>query len=590
MSGNSSGKTREDGSMKKLLLGNEAVARGAYEAGVRVVSSYPGTPSTEITENAAKYAEVYAEWATNEKVAAEVAMGTSIAGGRSLCCMKHVGVNVAADPLFTFAYTGVNGGCVVVCADDPGMHSSQNEQDSRRYAKAAHIPMLEPSDSAEALRFTKLAYELSEKYDTPVFLRLTTRVSHSRSAAELGEREEIPLKPYKKDTEKYVMTPAGARVRRAAVERRMRALRADCENFDINYAEYDDLSVGVLCAGNVYQYVKEALPGASVLKLGLIYPLPDGLIREFASKVQRLVVAEELDPVFEEHVKALGIPCEGKDILPFQGEYGARMLREAVTGVSEPAAAALPAVVARPPVLCAGCPHRGVFFVLNKLKLTVSGDIGCYSLGGAPPLSAIDTVVCMGAGIGMAHGMEKAAGAAFAAKTVAVIGDSTFLHSGVTGLINAVYNGGSLTLIILDNSTTGMTGHQQHPATGYNIKGEPAAKIDLETLCRACGVKHVFVADSCDLKALEDEIKRQTALREVSVLIARRPCALLCKERKTPYSVGEKCVKCGACLKLGCPAIHAGEKRCGIDPLLCTACGLCEKVCRFNAIAAGGGV
>lgn len=569
--------------MKKLLIGNAAVARGAFEAGVRVACAYPGTPSTEITEEIARYGEIYSEWSPNEKVALEVAVGASIAGARAMCCMKHVGVNVAADPLFTFSYTGVNGGLLLVCADDPGMHSSQNEQDSRCYAIAAHVPMLEPSDSQEAKDFTRLAFEISEKYDTPVILRLTTRVAHSQSVVELSEPEQVELKPYVKDVAKYVMVPANARERHKAVERRMKALAEDCNDLAVNRIEYDDRSVGVICAGDVYQYVKEALPQVSVLKLGMVHPLPERLIREFAENVEQLYIAEELEPVIERQVRAMGIACKGKELFTVQGEYSARMIRQAITGQAEEAFEAVP-VPPRPPVLCAGCPHRGVFYVLNKLRLTVSGDIGCYSLGASKPLYAIDAVLCMGASVGMAHGMEKARGRDFANKTVAVIGDSTFIHSGITGLIDAVYNKGNLTLIILDNSTTGMTGHQHHPATGFTIKNEPTSTLNLEALCLACGASSVRVVDSYDMEGLEKAVREETQRDGVSVIIARRACVLLDKGKKNYYIINSKCTNCKLCLRLGCPAINSGEKASTIDKSLCTACGLCKKVCRFGAI------
>lgn len=569
--------------MKKLLIGNAAVARGAYEAGVKVACAYPGTPSTEITEEISKYEEIYSEWSTNEKVALEVAIGASIGGARTLCCMKHVGVNVAADPLFTFSYTGVNGGLTLVCADDPGMHSSQNEQDSRYYAISAHVPMIEPSDSREAKDFTKLAFELSEKYDTPVMLRLTTRVAHSQSVVEMSEPQGVGLKPYVKDVAKYVMVPANARERHKMVENRMKALAKDCNSFSINKIEYNDKSFGIICSGNVYQYVKEALPQASVLKLGMIHPLPEKLIREFASNVGELYIVEELEPVFETQIKAMGISCKGKELFTVQGEYSAAMIRRAITGQIEETARPLDAP-ARPPVLCAGCPHRGVFYVLSKLRLTVAGDIGCYSLGSAKPLGAIDMVMCMGASVGMAHGLEKARGRDFAKKTVAVIGDSTFIHSGITGLIDAVYNNGNLTLIILDNSTTGMTGHQHHPATGFTIKNEPAPKLSLEALCSACGVSGVRVVDSYDMAGLEQAIKEETQRDGVSVIIARRACILLDKSKKNYYIINDNCTNCKVCLRLGCPAINSGEKKSSIDKSLCVACGLCKKVCRFNAI------
>ena len=458
---------------KKLMLGNEAIARGAYEAGVKVVSSYPGTPSTEISEIIAKYPEVYEEWAPNEKVATEVAIGASFAGVRSMACMKHVGVNVAADPLFTAAYTGVNGGMVMVAADDPGMHSSQNEQDSRFYARAAHVPMLEPSDSQEAKEFTKLAYELSEKYDTPVFVRTTTRLAHSQSFVEEEDRVEVPNKPYVKDITKYTMMPSSAIGRHLKVEARENQLKEDLNNgVWFNREEIRDTKLGVVCSGIVYQYVREALPDASIFKLGMVYPVAIEQIKAFASKVKRVIVIEELEPFFENQLKANGIKCDGKNLFTLQGEYSVSLIKERILGISQDVEKIdLPV---RPPVMCAGCPHRGVFYILSKLKLTVSADIGCYTLGAVAPLSAVDSVVCMGASVGIAHGFEKALGREQSKHTVAVIGDSTFIHSGITGLVNAVYNGSNMTLIILDNSTTGMTGHQQHPATGLTLKNTPA--------------------------------------------------------------------------------------------------------------------
>ena len=494
----------------KLMLGNEAIARGAYEAGVKLVAAYPGTPSTEVTETVAKYDEVYAEWAPNEKVAFEVAVGASYAGARAMVCMKHVGVNVAADPMFTAAYTGVNGGLVILVADDPGMHSSQNEQDSRYYAISAHIPMLEPSDSAEAKEFTSLAFELSEKYDTPVFLRTTTRLAHSQSFVEEGVRKEVEIKPYAKDITKYTMMPSSAIGRHVKVEERENRLKADVESFDINREEKGDNSIGIVCSGVVYQYVKEAMPNASVFKLGMVYPLPIEAIKKFAKSVKRLVVVEELEPVIENALKANGIECEGKNIFSVQGELSVAIIKEKLLSEKkENVSLDLPV---RPPVLCAGCPHRGVFYVLKKLGLTVSADIGCYTLGAGAPLSAVDTVLCMGASIGIAHGFKKALGEEAAKKVVSVIGDSTFIHSGITGLIDAVYNKSNLTLIILDNSTTGMTGHQDHPATGKTLKGEPAPILNLVDVCRSCGAKSINVVDAYDLKVVENAVKHNAVV------------------------------------------------------------------------------
>lgn len=571
--------------MRKLMLGNEAVARGAYEAGVRVVSSYPGTPSTEVSECIAGYDEVYAEWAPNEKVALEVAVGASIAGARSMACMKHVGVNVAADPMFTAAYTGVNGGLVILAADDPGMHSSQNEQDTRFYARSAHLPLLEPADSQEAKDFTKLAFELSEKYDTPVIVRTTTRLAHSQSFVETGDRAEVPLRDYVKDVTKYTMMPSSAIGRHVVVEAREKRLAEDVNGFSIVREEMRDDALGVVCSGVVYQYVREALPEASVLKLGVVYPVALGKVKEFASKVKRLVVVEELEPFIEDTLKAAGIACEGKNIFSLQGELSTAIIKEKLLGIKiETEKKDLPV---RPPVMCAGCPHRGVFYILNKLKLTVSADIGCYTLGAQPPLAAVDTVVCMGASVGIAHGFEKARGREQSNKTVAVIGDSTFIHSGITGLINAVYNKSNITLIILDNSTTGMTGHQQHPATGLTLKQEPAKILDIVALCKTVGCDSVRVTDSYDLGDLEKIIKEETARDGVSVIVAKRPCALL-DRNYPPACTVEDCRRCGMCFRLGCPAIEKqADGSAKINAALCVGCGLCAKVCRFGAIKEG---
>ena len=569
----------------KLMLGNEAIARGAYEAGVKVVSAYPGTPSTEVTENIARYDEVYAEWAPNEKVAFEVAIGASYAGVRSMVCMKHVGVNVAADPMFTAAYTGVNGGLVILAADDPGMHSSQNEQDTRFYARSAHIPMLEPSDSMEAKEFTKLAFELSEKYDTPVFVRTTTRLAHSQSYVEECDRTEIAVKPYQKDITKYTMMPSSAIGRHVKVEERENQLKADVETMSINREELNDLSLGIVCSGVVYQYVKDALPDASIFKIGSVYPIPIESIRAFSKKVKRLVVVEELEPFFENQLKANGIQCEGKNLFSKLGELSVYEIKSKLLGEkTESIKADLPL---RPPVMCAGCPHRGVFYVLKKLGLTVSADIGCYTLGAVAPLSAVDTVVCMGASIGIAHGFKKALGEEAAKKVVSVIGDSTFIHSGITGLINAVYNGSNLTLIILDNSTTGMTGHQNHPATGLTLKGTPSPILDLVELCKVVGSKSVTVVDAYDMPSVEKAVKSAIDEEGVSVVIAKRPCALLSKKYPPALSI-DSCKKCGACLKIGCPAIEKqkdGSAR--INSSLCVGCGLCVGLCKFNAIKGG---
>jgi indolepyruvate ferredoxin oxidoreductase alpha subunit len=697
--------------MKELMLGNAAIARGAYEAGVAVATAYPGTPSTEITEIISGYGELYAEWSPNEKVAFEVALGASMAGARSLVCMKHVGVNVAADPLFTAAYTGVSGGLVLVAADDPGMFSSQNEQDTRFYARAAHVPLLEPSDSAEAKEFTKAAFDLSEEYDTPVILRTTTRLAHGQSYVEIGEREERKPIIYVKNPAKYVMMPLNAQKRHIVVEKRteqiakdsnsfisVENLNSECEkpqnskysNFhgaanigekpnvtetecektqNLKYSKsygimnvgekscevetecekpqnskysnlhsitYNDKNLGVVCSGIVYQYVKEALPNASVLKLGMVYPLPIELIREFSKNVGNLVVVEELEPFIENQLKANGIACQGKDIFSKQGELSVNIIREKlrnfyeksgidnitgainngiayaikndaekrgiepptyvikngitditkdnVTNVTKNAAEnQTENLPGRPPVLCAGCPHRGVFYVLNKLRMTVCGDIGCYTLGALPPLNAVDSVVCMGAGIGMAHGFLKAL--PNKKNVVAVIGDSTFIHSGITGLIDSVYNKGRTTVLILDNSTTGMTGHQNHPATGKTIRESDTVKIDLETLCRACGVGRVFTVAADDIEALEKLVKEEVERDETSVVIARKPCELILKQPpKKPYYITSDCKKCKACMRIGCPAIKSSAAGVEIGAESCVGCGLCQKLCKFGAI------
>lgn len=577
--------------MKKLLLGNEAVARGLYEAGCGVVSSYPGTPSTEITECAAKYDEIYAEWAPNEKVAMEVAIGSAIGGRRSFCGMKHVGVNVAADPLFTASYTGINAGMVIAVADDPGMHSSQNEQDSRHYAVSAKVPMLEPSDSSDALNFTKLAYELSEQFDTPVMLRMSTRISHSQSLVEVGEREELPLKPYVKNVAKNVMVPAFARPKHEVVEKRTAALREWAETAPINQVIWGDKKIGIIAAGSTYMYAREVLGNkASYLKLGMINPLPVKLIRDFASQVETLYVIEELDDVIETHCRKIGVSVIGKELFPWVGEFSQKLLREKLFGAEETTYAFPEAVPGRPPVLCAGCPHRGLFFVLNQLKVMVSGDIGCYTLGASAPLSAIDTTVCMGASISGLHGFNTARGEESAAKSVAVIGDSTFIHSGITGLIDISYNQGISTVIVLDNSITGMTGHQQNPTTGYTLKGDPTAKVSIEKVCNAIGINRVRVVDPYDLKATREAIEEELQVKEPSVIISRRPCALLKYVKHNPPLVIDKesCKGCKACLKLGCPAIRVVNGKASIDDTLCLGCGLCRDLCKFHAIGEKG--
>ena len=574
-------------SEKRILLGNEAIARGAYEAGVKVSAAYPGTPSTEISEAIAKYDEVYAEWSPNEKVAAEVAIGASIAGARSMCCMKHVGVNVAADPLFTAAYAGVGGGMVVVAADDPGMYSSQNEQDSRMVARAAMIPVLEPSDSAEAKEFTKRAFELSERYDTPMMVRSTTRLSHSQGIVDLEERTEREVLPYERNIAKYVMMPGNAIKRHVFVEERMKKMAEDACTLDINRTEYRDLSVGFITSGIPYQYVREAMPDASVLKLGLVHPLPRKLIEEFASKVDKLYIFEELEPVIEEQVKSWGIQkAVGKEIFTVQGEYSAAMLRERVLGreCSVEAAAQVPA---RPPILCPGCPHRSVYSVLNRLKIHAAGDIGCYTLGAVAPLSVVDSTICMGSSISTLHGMEKARGKEYIRNWVAVIGDSTFMHTGINSLMNMVYNQSCGTVVILDNSTTGMTGHQDHAATGKTLKGETVPAIDITRLCRSLGIEHVYEISAFDLDGLTEAFRRETQRDAVSVIITKAPCVLL-KGVTFPdkcVPIPEKCKKCGACLRPGCPALtRNADGTISIDETMCNGCGLCEKLCKFDAI------
>ena len=574
--------------MKELMLGNEAVARGLYEAGVRVVSSYPGTPSTEITETIAKYDEVYCEWAPNEKVACEVAVGASIGGARSFCAMKHVGLNVAADPIYTAAYTGVNAGMVLAVADDPGMHSSQNEQDSRHHAIASKVPMLEPADSAECLAFAKLAYELSEKYDTPVMLRLTTRISHARSLVETGERVEPELKNFPKDPQKYVMMPAMAIKRHAVVEARQAALAEYAETADFNRVEDNGAEIGVICSGICYQYAKEALgTSANYLKLGLVNPLPVRLIRDFAAKCKTVYVVEELDGVLETHCKAIGVEVTGKEIFGYLGELSQRIVREKLLGVSPKTMSADLEIPGRPPVLCAGCPHRGLFYTLKKLGCNFSGDIGCYTLGALAPLSSIDSCICMGASISALHGMNKARGNDFCKKSVAVIGDSTFIHSGVTGLIDIAYNQGVSTVIVLDNSITGMTGHQQNPTTGYTIKGDPTSAVDLTALARACGIQRVRVVDPYNLAEVETAVREELAVEAPSMIISRRPCALLkYVKHKPPLKVkADKCVGCKSCMKIGCPAISIKQGKAVIDYTQCVGCGVCQQMCRLSAIA-----
>ena len=573
--------------MKQLILGNEAVARGLYEAGCSFVSSYPGTPSTEITESIAKYEEVYAEWAPNEKVALEAAFGASLAGRRAFCGMKHVGLNVAADPLFTISYTGVNAGLVIGVADDAGMHSSQNEQDSRHYARASKIPMLEPSDSAEALQFAKLAYELSEQFDTPVLLKMCTRVSHSQSVVETGERVEV-VKEYEKNIPKYVMMPGNAKRRHPVVEARTRALVEYAETAEINRIEEGSShDIGIITSSTSYQYVKEVCGDQyPVLKLGMAWPMPEEKIRKFAAGVEKLVIVEELEGFIEEHCKNLGLDCVGKEWFSNIDELMPLTVAGKLGEVWPTGVKLDEAIPPRPPVMCAGCPHRGLFYILKKNKLTVLGDIGCYTLGAVAPLAAVDSVICMGASISGLHGFSMAQKGTADGKTVAVIGDSTFMHSGITGLVNMAYNGSNATVIIVDNSITGMTGHQQNPTTGFNLKGDPCAKIDLETLCRSVGIRRVRVVDPYDLKQCDEAIKEELAANEPSVIISRRPCALLkYVKHKKPLQVDEdKCKGCKACMRIGCPAISIVDGKAKIDNTLCVGCGVCEQLCKSCAL------
>lgn len=573
-------------SEKVIMLGNEAIARGAYEAGVKVSSAYPGTPSTEISEYLVQYRDdLYEEWAPNEKVAAEVAVGASLAGVRSMACMKHVGLNVASDPLYSVSYMGVNGGLVFVVADDPGLYSSQNEQDTRMVARASQVPVIEPSDSAEAKEFMKAAFELSEQFDRPFIVRLTTRLSHSQGMVELCEREAVEDKVYEKNIRKNVMMPGNAKLRHVEIEKRNLELAEAANTLPINRVEMNDTRIGVITSGIPYEYVKEALPEASVLKLGMVNPLPRKMIEEFASKVDTLYVVEELDPVIEEQVKSWGIKAVGKEIFTVQGEYSANMLRKAILKqdleIKAPAEAPQ-----RPPILCPGCPHRSVYFVLNKLKMHAAGDIGCYTLGAVAPLSVVDTTMCMGSSISTLHGMEKAKGKEYIKNWVAVIGDSTFLHTGVNSLMNMVYNNATGTVMILDNSTTGMTGHQDHAATGKTLQGDPTYAINIPALCHAMGVKNVVEINAFDIAELEKVIKEEVARDEVSVIITKSPCVLLDKSRKPIYIAHEdKCKKCGMCMKPGCPAMTKNaDGTIHIDDTMCTGCGLCESLCKFDAI------
>ena len=574
--------------LKRLMIGNEAVARGLYEAGCGVISSYPGTPSTEITEFAAKFDDIYCEWAPNEKVALEVAFGASLNGKRSACAMKHVGLNVAADPLFTMSYTGVNAGLVICVADDPGMHSSQNEQDSRHYAIASKIPMLEPADSKEALEFAKKAFEISEKYDTPVLLRILMRIAHTQSLVETSDRLENTDKQYTKDPSKYIMMPGYAKKRHPVVEERTVQLTALAEISELNREEYADSTIGIITSGTTYQYVKEIYGDTvNVLKLGMVNPLPVERIKKFAAKVNKLYVIEELDGIIESHCRNIGVEvAHGKDLFSPIGEYSQATISEAL-GIDKLAHPSIETQIpVRPPVMCAGCPHRGLFYALSKNKITVIGDIGCYTLGAQQPLNAVDSVLCMGASVSGVHGFNKAGGSDSEGKTVAVIGDSTFMHSGVTGLINIAYNATNSTVIILDNSITGMTGHQQNPTTGYNIKGDPATKIDLESLCHAVGINRVRVVDPYDIKACETAIKEELAANEPSVIISRRPCMLLkyVKPQKSLTVSADKCKSCRSCMKIGCPAISFKNKKAIIDATLCVGCEVCTQLCAFGAI------
>ncbi|MDO4976364.1 MAG: indolepyruvate ferredoxin oxidoreductase subunit alpha [Eubacteriales bacterium] len=575
--------------MKQLMLGNKAFARGLYEAGCSVVSSYPGTPSTEVTEEAAKYDEIYCEWAPNEKVAMEVAFGASLAGKRSFCGMKHVGLNVAADPLYTAAYTGVNGGLVICVADDAGMHSSQNEQDSRHHAIAAKVPMLEPSDSAEALEFAKKAFELSEEFDTPVIMKMCTRVAHSQSVVETSERVVPETIPYEKNIAKYVMMPGNAIRRHPIVEERTKKLAEYANDCVFNRVEMGDTKIGIITHSTSYQYAKEVFgDNASILKIGMTNPLPVDLIKDFAAKVEKVYVIEELDPIIENHCKQLGIDVVGKELLPILGEFSQNLIAEKL-GVKTPEYKKLDETMPmRPPVMCAGCPHRGLFYTLSKNKCTVLGDIGCYTLGAVAPLNAIEMTLCMGASIGATHGFNKALGDENDYKVVSVIGDSTFMHSGMTGLANVAYNQSNSTIIIVDNSITGMTGHQQNPTTGYNIKGDPAGKIDLEALCRAMGFNRVAIVDPYNLAECDRVVKEELAADEPSVIISRRPCALLkYVKHNGPIHVEEdKCIGCKSCMRIGCPAISVKNKKAVIDNTLCVGCGVCQQMCKFDALQA----
>lgn len=573
-------------SEKIIMLGNEAIARGAYEAGVKVSAAYPGTPSTEISEALVQYKdELYAEWSPNEKVAAEVAIGASMAGARSMVCMKHVGLNVASDPLYTVSYMGVTGGLVFVVADDPGLYSSQNEQDTRMVARAAHVPVIEPSDSSEAKEYIKMAFSLSEKYDRPFIFRTTTRLAHSQGIVALNDREEHANIPYEKDIAKHVMMPANAMKRHAIIEDKMKELAEAANELSLNRVEMRDTKIGVITSGIPYLYVREALPEASVLKLGMVNPLPEKMIREFAQKVDKLYVIEELDPMIETQVRAMGIQCVGKEAFTLLGEYSANMIKKVV--LNQQIQVKTPAQVpGRPPILCPGCPHRSVYYVMKKLGIHAAGDIGCYTLGAVPPLGVVDSCICMGASISSLHGIEKATGHDFIENWVAVIGDSTFMHTGVNSLMNMVYNKATGTVVILDNSTTGMTGHQDHAATGLTLQKEPTYAISIPGICRAMGIEHVYEINAFDLEQLEKTLKEETRRPEISVIITKTPCVLLDKSKKPVYKeASDKCKKCGMCLKPGCPAISKkADGTIHIDDTMCTGCGLCEDLCKFGAI------
>lgn len=575
--------------MKAVLSGNEAIARGAFESGVRVATAYPGTPSTEILENISIYPDIYTGWSPNEKVALEVGFGSSLGGARTLVAMKHVGVNVAADPLMTLSYTGINAGLILVSADDPGMHSSQNEQDNRYFARMAKIPMLEPSDSQECKDFVGIGLEISEEFDTPVLLRTTTRISHSRSVVEMGDVKTTELKPYKKNKEKYVMLPAFARHRHPLVEKRLEKLKEYAEKTELNRIEWGSKEKGIVTSGVAYQYVKEALPDASILKLGLSYPLPEKLLKAFAAEVKEIIVVEELEPFLEEQLEIMGIKVKGKSLFTPLGELTPELVATKIGIISReiPSSDKNRELPLRPPILCPGCSHRGIFYTLKRLKLRVTGDIGCYTLGALPPLEAMDTCLCMGASIGAALGMEKADPEAWK-NTVAVIGDSTFFHSGITPLLDVVYNRGKTTVIIIDNLTTAMTGHQEHPGTGKTIKGENTYQVSLEELAKGLGVQRVQTVNPLELEKLKEVIERELKAPEPSVIIARHPCALKQKKTRTMEVIAEECTGCKVCLRLGCPAMSLDhgteEKKVQIDGNLCNGCGLCYQLCRQDAI------